>query len=123
MAGPYVVTTGHVTAETAVGSGRAVIDFFRGYVLPDDVPVERIETLLRLGHIAKVEPAPIVEPADEPDEPVDPDALPAGMSVPGTLAWVNGDGIRAQLALDAERAKDSPRATLVDRLEAVLAAE
>ena len=50
----YVVTSGYVTVETAVGAGRAHVDIPRGAVLPGDVPAEQVDTLLRLGHIEAV---------------------------------------------------------------------
>jgi hypothetical protein len=52
----YVVTTGAVSAETQVteAGGRAVLDFPRGAVLPDDVPTEQLEAFLARGQIAEV---------------------------------------------------------------------
>ena len=82
---------------------------------------------------------PVYEPPEDAVELVDESAgsdddedVPTG-SIAEVLAWVHGgDGgdeptegweARAQAALDAERAKDKPRAGLVDRLEAVLPEE
>lgn len=47
-----IVTAGYVTVETAVPGGRANVDIPRGEVLPDDVPDEQRDTLLRRGDIA-----------------------------------------------------------------------
>lgn len=54
-----------------------------------------------------------------------PVAAPAASDVPeGTISevksWVGTDDERAQLALDAENAKDEPRVTLVAYLEGLL---
>lgn len=53
----------------------------------------------------------------------DSSAMPLGMSVSATQTWVGDDRARAQEALDAELAPSGQgRATLIARLEAVLAA-
>lgn len=75
----YVVTAGRVSAETQVAEegGRAVIDFHRGSVLPDDVPDEQVQRFLAAGHIALEEDAaPEPEPEPEVDlSELDKDAL------------------------------------------------
>lgn len=106
----YIVTAGYVTVQTAVPGGRAQVDIPRGSVLPDDVPDEQVETLLRLGHIAvRVEPDPA---PDGPVVDVAGDGVPDG-SAKDVLAWVDGDPERATAAWDAEQARDKPRATLL----------
>lgn len=54
----YHVTAGRVSVQTQINDkgARAYVDKFRGETLPDDVPREQIETLLRLGKIAEAEP-------------------------------------------------------------------
>lgn len=61
------------------------------------------------------------EPAKAAVRETDPNAPPAGMSVPTTLEWVGGDAERARAALEAEKAGQN-RATLIARLEGVLGA-
>lgn len=124
----YRVTAGAVTVEMGVPEvpgARARRDVRQGLLLPADVSGSEVRALLELGQI---------EAADEPDESgsdvpppggdADPLALPAGMSVSATLEWVGKDVERARLALAAEVAEGGPnRATAVQRLEAVIAAE
>lgn len=53
----------------------------------------------------------------EPDpQPVDDQAALEG-TVADVLDWVGDDPVRAQAALDAEKAKDAPRSTLMASLE------
>jgi hypothetical protein len=123
----YVVTAGYVTVEAALpGGGRALRDFPRGAVLPADVPSEQIEHELRLGTIESCASVavPVAEVAAEvPQVTSDPGAMPEGMSVSSTLTWVGDDKDRAAAALAAETAEGGKnRATLVSRLEAVIAA-
>lgn len=64
-------------------------------------------------------------PAQTPEElagELTPGGLPDG-TVDEVVAWVGNDQARAQLALDAEQAKDSPRKTAVAALEQVLGIE
>lgn len=110
----YVVTAGYVTVETELpGGGRALVDVARGSVLPADVPQEQVDTELRLGRIEPVRAAAA-------EASVSVGEVPAGMSVATTLEWVGGDRARARAALSAEKAKDTPRATAIARLEALL---
>jgi hypothetical protein len=132
----YRVTAGYVTVETAVAGGRrALVDVPRGAILPADVPAAHIETELRLGTIELLAEDSPAEAATSPTgtqgatndggEPNSPPArteVPAGMSVASTLEWVGDDTARAQAAWDVEAAKDSPRSTLVARLEEILTA-
>lgn len=65
----FVVTAGYVTVETAVPGGRANVDIPRGALLPDDVPDEQRETLLRRGEVVEraTEPPPAAQdPAAPP---------------------------------------------------------
>ena len=71
----YRVLAGMVSAETKVqGESRAVVDFLRGAVLPDDVPAEQVESFLARGLVEGVdaypepESEPELEPEPEPDE-------------------------------------------------------
>lgn len=106
----WIVTQSAVTAETSVDPGRARVDFYRGDVLPGDVPEEDITRLSHFGHIEWVE---------EP-EPVDPDAVPAA-TIETILGWVGDDPERAQRALDAETAgRGKNRSTLIDRLKSIV---
>jgi hypothetical protein len=67
-----IVTAGYVTVETAVPGGRANVDIPRGEVLPDDVPDEQRENLLRLGHVEEAgEPTPAA-PAEAAQNPATP---------------------------------------------------
>lgn len=117
----YVVTAGYVTVETErPGGGRAAVDIPRGQTLPADVPQAQIEWELKLRTI---EPIGEAKTPDEPPAPLVVDEMPSGMSVAGTLTWVGGNPARARLALTAERAAASPRATLIDRLGKLLPAE
>ncbi|MEV7599869.1 hypothetical protein AB0O91_21045 [Kitasatospora sp. NPDC089797] len=76
------------------------------------------------------EPAPAAEqpPASVVSTPVSEGLPQAGaLDITGTidtvLTWVGADPVRAQQALDAERAKgDGARATLTNRLDAILQA-
>ena len=54
-----------------------------------------------------------------PAEPAPSGQVPAG-SVDDVLRWVGDDHGRAAAALDAERARDKPRSTLVGTLESML---
>lgn len=58
-------------------------------------------------------PAPV--DADE-DVDLDGDGVPDG-AAPGVLTWVGEDSQRAAAALDAERARDKPRSSLITALE------
>jgi hypothetical protein len=125
----YRVTAGKVTVETAVGPGRAQVDFFKGDVLPNDVPQAQIETELGLHTIVEVvraEPAVGGSAGDsgagDDQEGAGTLSVPGGMSVSTTLEWVDSDPLKAQAALNAEEASASPRSTLVARLEAVITA-
>lgn len=108
----YQVTVGYVTVTTHVGAGRARIDVPYGTTLPDDVPAEDIDRLLRLGHIKAAESA-------EHDPAPDPNAdggVPAG-PIAVVLQWVGDDTDRARAALDAEQAKgDQGRKSLIEAL-------
>jgi hypothetical protein len=77
---------------------------------------------------ASPEPPAGPDPVDPEDPPVQapadptPDADPGIGDVPGgsiedVMAWVDGDPARALAALEHERAKPSPRKSLIDRLE------
>lgn len=51
-----VVVAGRVTVTTEIKDGaRADVDLYKGSTLPNDVPKEQVETLLRLGHVAERE--------------------------------------------------------------------
>jgi len=64
----YRVLAGMVSAETKVqGESRAVVDFLRGAVLPDDVPAEQIESFLARGLIEAGDGSPEPQPEPEPD--------------------------------------------------------
>ena len=119
MAGPYEVLSGSATVSTNVGPGRAFVDLPRGAIVPDDVPAEEIETLLRRGHIGTVAALPFTVEVSGEQVTVT-DAVPPGMSVSTTLQWVGGDRERAQAAFDAEQAAASPRSTLLSRLTVLL---
>ncbi|MFG3585131.1 hypothetical protein [Streptomyces sp. NPDC047990] len=86
-------------------------------VLADSAPSGTVEVL---------EDDPEPEPAPEPDPAGDGQGegeVPEELDIDGTakevLAWVDGDQDRAQVALDAEQAKDSPRSTLVKTLQKI----
>lgn len=111
----FIVTAGYVTVETRVGEGRARVDIQRGQGLPGDVPAEDRERLLARGDIA-----PAGAAASEPVSEVDPNEVPSG-TIPGILAWVDGDPDRAGRALAAEQDKgDKARSTLVADLAAIV---
>lgn len=133
----YKVTAGKITAETTVNEkgGRAEIDFPRGAILPDDVPQAQIDHELRLGTIEELRVDTVdARRSDEDDvppppagSPVDPPALPEGMSVPTTVEWVNDKAgqirARAEVALNAETGPGGKnRSTLVEQLQEILTA-
>lgn len=62
----YVVMAGRVSVETQVSEngGRAVIDFYRGEVLPGDAPEETVRALLGGGMVADEDAASEPEPVD-----------------------------------------------------------
>jgi hypothetical protein len=109
----YVVTAGFVSAETQVtkAGGRAVLDFPRGAVLPDDVPDEQLQGFLRGGLVEDVDgaPEPEPEPEPEPDEvdlsELDKDAL---------LAYAD----EHKLAVDKRLGEDKLRAAIQEAQEA-----
>jgi hypothetical protein len=88
--------------------------------LDDNGPGESVEVL-------EADPEPEPEDDDlepeEDDDPEDPtpepddEPLPADGTAADILAWVGDDPERAELALEAEQAKDKPRSTLVKQLE------
>ncbi|NUS17094.1 MAG: hypothetical protein HOY69_37825 [Streptomyces sp.] len=97
--------------------------------------VEHVGAFAR--HLASTgAPVEVLEDDPEPDlaaepdpagvqAPEEPSATTDGLDITGTidtvLTWVGGDPVRAQQALDAERAKgDAARATLTTRLDAIL---
>lgn len=88
----YVVTAGYVSVETAVPGGRAEIDLPRGAALPDDVPAEQRDRLLRAGAIAAVDGG-----ADEAEELPPPGSPPprrgAGSSTEAWLAYAHTHSI------------------------------
>jgi hypothetical protein len=61
--------------------------------------------------------APVLGPDLQPVTGAD---VPTG-TISDVLSWVDGDPARAQAALDVELAKSSPRVTLLDHLEHVIA--
>ena len=102
---PYRVTAGHIELDVDGQQTR----FNRGTVLPAGAGESQIEWELNLGTI------------EEFSEDGDSDGIPDGMSVSATLKWAAAEPGRAQTALDAENMRPSPRATLVERLQAMLA--
>lgn len=104
----YRVTAGYVNVEVAGVETR----FVRGTVLPADADVGQVMWEMNL---CTVEWFGESTSGDEVH-------LPEGMSVSSTLQWAGSNAVRAQAALDEENGKPLPRATLVDRLEAVIAA-
>lgn len=123
----FRVTAGYVTVETELpGGSRANIDVPKGEFLPADVPQAQIDWELQLNTIERIRPAaPERVAAPEVPKPVEPveansDELPPGLSVSATLTWVNGSESRALIALLAEQASASPRATLLDRLAKII---
>ena len=121
------VTAGHVTVETAVPCGRALIDIARGELVPLDVLQEQIDHELNLGQIEPVE-VDESEPSNEDDDEGDEQSseslvVPEKMSVPTTLEWVGVDLAKAKAALAAETAQTGQdRKTLIARLEEIVAA-
>jgi hypothetical protein len=81
------------------------------YLLSTHSPVEPIDDDARA----------LLEPQAEGEGPEDPQEPPAELDIDATakevLAWVGDDPDRADEALAAEQAKDSPRSTLVKQLE------
>lgn len=116
----YQVTAGYVTVTTAVPGGRARVDIQRGNALPDDVPSEEVDALLRLGSLVWVadDPGPASDDVGVDEPPAL--AVPNG-TVAEMLAWVGSDPVRAAAALAAEQDLDNPRSTLVAKLGELLA--
>lgn len=131
----------HASVATDNGQIRARQIFFRGTVLPADVPVADLRHLWSVGLIEPV-PEPPAPPAPEaaPDQTQQPAGVePAadGVVEPSTLppppppvevqdgtagdvlAWVGDDPFRAASALAAERARDKPRKSVLGRLTAI----
>ena len=102
MAGRYRVTAPYVTVK----QGDAVRGFYTDAVFEADESA--VEHLLRKGMVEEVE-EPKPEPARAP-------------SVKDILAEVGDDPEAAATVLEVEQAKDKPRKSLVDGLEAVIAA-
>jgi hypothetical protein len=103
MAGRYRVTAPYVTVK----QGDAVRGFYTDAVFEADEGA--VEHLLRKGMVEEVE-EPKPEPTKEP-------------SVKDILAAVDGDLEAAKAALEAEQAKSKPRKSLIEGLEAVIAAD
>lgn len=73
------------------------------------------------GYVAPDAPEEQAAPAPEPEDSGS-EEVPTG-TINEVKAWVGDDKERAQAALDAENAKETPRSTLVDWLEGVLEEE
>jgi hypothetical protein len=86
--GGYVVTAGYVTVETAVPGGRAEVDVPRGAALPDDVPAEQRDLLLRRHAIAPALAGPVSAPPAVDDAPPPGSPPPRRGSRSGTTAWL-----------------------------------
>ncbi|WP_326565082.1 hypothetical protein VSH64_24890 [Amycolatopsis rhabdoformis] len=115
----YRVTAGRVSAETQVteAGGRATVDHYRGAVLPDDVPDEQLQHLLRLGHIEDADGEPEPELAEvldaEPSGDVQPDdeddqADLSAMDKDALLAYADEHG----LTVDKRLGVDNLRAAI-----------
>ena len=102
MAGRYQVTAPYVTVK----QDDAVRGFYTNAVF--EAEKEAVAHLLRKDMVV-----PFKEP--EPEKPKEP-------SVKDILAAVGEDPEAAAAALEAERAKVKPRTSLIDGLEAVIAA-
>lgn len=91
--------------------------YYQGAILPDGLDEARVKDVLELGLIEEVDdPAePASSEADDQD-PTDPEAVPSG-TAEDVLAWVGDDQSRALRALEAEKAGDNPRTTLIGKLE------
>jgi hypothetical protein len=107
-AGKHVVVWPKV--KVTVGEKRVVVE--RGNLVPDGVSAVDLENLTSFGAIAGV---------TVPDAAVDSDSKPA--KVEDILAEVGDDKEKAQAALDSEQGQTKPRKSLVEKLQAVLAAE
>ncbi|MFI2612057.1 hypothetical protein [Kitasatospora sp. NPDC018619] len=102
--------------------GAEYVGDFARHLASTGAPVEVIEHDPEPDPVPDQPPAPAAGPGpDGAGQPPAPDGLDIAGTIDTVLTWVDGDPGRAQLALDAERAKgDSARATLTTRLDAIL---
>lgn len=108
MGDSYRVTGEYVTLKVKDSSGASVVaGFYKGGIV-SDVDPESLEHHLNKGMLEVVE-----EVEETPEAPKEP-------TVDEVLADVGEDKEKAQAALDAEQAKEKPRATLVGKLESIL---
>lgn len=92
--------------------------------LADNAPAGTVEVLEddRDGPAAasaelKQDPAGTVPPEDDvPEDDQSEDAPPVDGTIDDLMTWVGEDKDRAVQALDAEKAKDKPRSTVIKRL-------
>lgn len=106
-----------------VGEKRQVVE--RGEAIPDGVSDAELSNLVSFGAIAGVT---VVEKAEKPaKEPKTPKGGKSGddkpTSVKDILADVGDDKAKASEYLEAENAAEKPRPSLVEGLQAVIAAE
>jgi hypothetical protein len=96
----YVVTAGYVTVETAVPGGRAQIDLPVGAVLPDDVPAERVQTLLGLGRIEALAEQAVREPSSPPPK------RGTGSGLDAWTAYANSWGVTVPESYNRDQIRD-----------------
>jgi len=104
---PYKVTSPLVIVPNADGENGSGY-FYEDAVIPDGFNDKRCDQLVKDGMLEKVKAEKVKADSGSAD------------TVDAILTEVGDDKAKAQTALDAENAKDKPRATLVGKLEAIL---
>lgn len=120
MATAYRVTSPYVVLKVMDPmSGSPMMNgFYRDAIVTDDrIAEESLRRHLDRGWLEKVAAPAAPETETEPE--TDPDAVPTG-TIDEVLAWVGEDRVRAEQALEAERANQK-RTTLVGQLEKLAA--
>lgn len=114
-----------VTEKTSAYWNYAVRTFEAGEELEGDL-ARLLADNTPEGTVEVLEADPGPEPEGDGSDGSDGDP-PAGLDIDGTakdvLAWVGDDPDRAEEALAAEQAKDSPRSTLVKTLQKIADSE
>lgn len=88
----YTVTAGYVTVQTRLDKGRAYVDIPRGARLPEDVPAEEVDWLLRSKQIAHADAAEPEDAGEDPDLSGESDELD-GLDKDALLEVAGNEGV------------------------------
>ncbi len=114
MAKSYRVTAEYVTLKVKDQAGADVlIGYYKGGVVSNEIEKASLKHHLDGDMLEEVEDEASEPEAPEPEAPKEP-------TVKEILDEVGDDKEKAQTALDAEKAKETPRSSLTDKLEAIL---